>query len=202
MIKACVFDMGGVVLSFDFTPFYNKVIDYCRAGVTRADLEALADTRHDNLGCGLIPFTDYYAQFCDQFGVTLPLPEFATAWNDIFAEMPATAALIKRLRNVQVLLLSNTDESHIGWVLQRFPETMGLFEEKFYSHEIHQRKPAPEAFQAVKKSTGFVPAEHVLIDDFKENIVAAHQAGWQGVLFKNAEQAEEELKAMGVNITT
>jgi glucose-1-phosphatase len=200
MVKACVFDMGGVLLSFDFSPFYDKVLPHCGPGVCREDLVHLANQRHDTFGRGLISLETYFGQFREQLGVEMPLDAFAEAWNDIFTEMPETLALIRRLRQVRTLLLSNTDESHIAWVEQRFPDMLNLFEQTFYSHVLHERKPRPEAFRAVERTTGLMPEEHILIDDMQENIRAAEALGWRGVLFTTAASLGESLEMLGVRV--
>jgi len=200
LIKACVFDMGGVILAFDFNPFYEKVLPHCANGVGRAELEALAAQRHETLGRGYMSFQEYYDRFRTELGVNLGIEEFAEAWNDIFTAMPATIALLPRLQGVEKILLSNTDVSHIGWVEKRFPEMLARFDRRLYSHEIHAIKPAPEAFHAVERATGRPAAEHVMIDDVEENLIAAQALGWEGILFTGAEDLEEKLRELGVEI--
>jgi HAD superfamily hydrolase (TIGR01509 family) len=200
MIKVCVFDMGRVVLNFDFERFYAKVLPHCRPGVGRKELEPLVAARDDALGCGLITFESFYRQF-QAAGVELPLAEFDSAWKDIFTEIPETTALLRRLRGVKKVMLSNTDASHIEWVKERFGEILGLFEQLFFSFEMHAQKPYPEAFRAVEKGTGFAPAAHVLIDDMEENIRAAQACGWQGIVFKGAEELAESLAKLGLALS-
>jgi glucose-1-phosphatase len=199
MIKVCVFDMGRVVLNFDFERFYAKVLPHCRPGVGRKELEPLVAARDDALGCGLITFESFYRQF-KEAGVELPLAEFEQAWQDIFTEIPETTALLRRLRGVKKVMLSNTDASHIEWVRARFGEVLGLFEQLFFSFELHAQKPFSEAFRAVEKGTGFTPAEHVMIDDMEENIRAAQACGWQGIVFKGAEELAESLGGLGITL--
>jgi HAD superfamily hydrolase (TIGR01509 family) len=199
MIRVCVFDMGRVVLNFDFERFYAKVLPRCRPGVGRKELAPLVAARDDALGCGLVTFESFYQQF-RQAGVDLSLPEFDLAWKDIFTEIPETAALLPRLSGVKKVMLSNTDASHIEWVMAHFGEVMGQFEQHYFSHVLHAKKPFPEVFRAVEKGTGFAPAEHVLIDDMEENIRAAQSCGWQGVCFRNAELLEKRLQELGIAI--
>lgn len=192
--------MGGVLLSFDFNPFYDKVLPHCRPGVYREDLVQLADQRHDTFGRGRISLSTYFQQFRERYGVDMSLDDFAEAWNDIFTLLPDTLTLIRRLHNVQVIMLSNTDESHIAWVEQRFPDMLAAFDQTFYSHILHERKPHPEIFHVVERATGFLPEEHVLIDDTEENVGAARALGWHGILFTEARTLEAELRALGVQV--
>jgi HAD superfamily hydrolase (TIGR01509 family) len=199
MIKVCVFDMGRVMLDFDFERFYATVLPHCRPGVGRKELEPLVAARDNALGCGLITFEEYFRQFREA-GVELPRAQFEQAWKDIFTEIPETTALLRRLSGVKKVMLSNTDASHIAWVMQRFDGVMGLFEQHYFSYVIHVKKPFPEAFRAVEKGTGFAPSEHVLIDDLEENIRAAQTCGWQGIVFRGAGELAENLRKLDIAI--
>jgi putative hydrolase of the HAD superfamily len=195
-----VFDLGGVIFDFDFAPFYERVLPYCRAGITREGLERLVEARHEKLERGLIPFSQYHERYVEEAGLQMGQEEFAAAWSDIFTEKPETTALIRRLRGVRRFLLSNTDEAHIAWVRERFGEVMGLFEKCFYSYELGAIKPALEVFRAVEAASGLAAEELLLVDDIEANIEAAKRAGWQGVRFTGAETLVKSLEAAGIRI--
>jgi len=200
MIRACVFDLGGVVFDFSFEPFYRQVLPHCRPGTTRAELEHLVELRHAKLERGQESFEDYFDRYRREVGLQMEREEFEQAWDDIFSEKPDTIALLRRIRSARRLMLSNTDESHIAWVKRRFPEPMGLFERHFFSYELGEIKPLPGAFRAVEQWSRLAPAEHVLIDDLEGNVHAARENGWQAITFIGAVTLARVLASLGVEL--
>ncbi len=213
MIRACVFDLGGVLLDFDFNRFYDRVLSHCRPGVTRLDLERLAEERNGALERGRVSFRSYYERFKDKLGLNLDLEEFTFYWNDIFWENAETIALLDRLscprqparpgirrgeQGVRLFLLSNTSESHAAWFRSRFGRVLEKFEQRFFSHELGEMKPAPEVFHAVEKASGLRPEEHVFIDDLEPNVQGAQALGWAGLRFTNAAALADDLASLGV----
>ncbi|NIM07504.1 MAG: HAD-IA family hydrolase [Armatimonadetes bacterium] len=201
MVRACVFDLGGVIFDFDFGPFYERVLPHCRAGVSKESLARLVEARHEKLERGLARFSAYYERYAEEVGLRIGVEEFTVMWSDIFTEKPETTALLRRLKDVRLFMLSNTDEAHIAWVRERFGEVMGLFEKCFFSYELGAIKPAPEVFRGVENVTGLAPEAHLLIDDIEANVQAALNAGWQGVRFRSAAELEKSLRSAGVEIT-
>ena len=59
-------------------------------------------------------------------------------------------------------------------------------------------KPDPAIYQLLLNTYGLRPQESVFLDDTLINVEAAVREGIHGILFKNKEQAEEELLALGV----
>ncbi len=62
-------------------------------------------------------------------------------------------------------------------------------------------KPDPAIYQLFLERFGLAPEECVFLDDTMKNIEAARVAGIHGICFQSKEQAEEELKMLGVGGT-
>lgn len=60
------------------------------------------------------------------------------------------------------------------------------------------RKPDLDAFQSVVKSLGCSASDILLVDDRENNVKAARRCGIDGILFENAIQLENELRARGM----
>ncbi len=61
-------------------------------------------------------------------------------------------------------------------------------------------KPMPEIYQLLIERYGLIPEECVFLDDVEQNVEAAKKFGIHTVLFRNQAQANEELRALGVNV--
>lgn len=51
-----------------------------------------------------------------------------------------------------------------------------------YSHEVGLAKPDPRAYALTAERLGVRPDEVLFLDDVEANVLAAHDAGWHGVL--------------------
>ena len=68
------------------------------------------------------------------------------------------------------------------------------------SYKEHLIKPEPAIYELLLERFGLVAEECVFLDDTLVNIEAAEQLGIHGIHFKTKEQAEEELRALGVRV--
>ena len=68
-----------------------------------------------------------------------------------------------------------------------------------FSFEVHQIKPEPEIYQLLLKRYGLKAEESVFLDDTLKNVEAAEEQGIHGIHFLTKEQAEEELRKLGVD---
>lgn len=112
-------------------------------------------------------------------------------WNAMIVSIPSSILqTLKRIRNQYPLyLLSNTNALHVEYVEQLLPlqdrPFSQYFDQPFYSHELGLHKPDPSIYTRVCQLTGHQPKECLFIDDRKENIEGALQAGLQGYLLQN-----------------
>ena len=60
-------------------------------------------------------------------------------------------------------------------------------------------KPDPAIYQLLLARYGLKADECVFLDDTERNVVEAVRQGMAGILFRGREQAEEELKKLGVD---
>lgn len=113
---------------------------------------------------------------------------------------PDTVALIEELRRkYRVALLSNAQASWLHKILKA-NDLYRLFETMVISGEEHIIKPEPEIFRLLVSRMGISPSEAVFLDDNPTNAEAARAVGMHGIVFKNAEDAKNELRKLGVEI--
>jgi len=112
--------------------------------------------------------------------------------------LPDTVAWLRRLhaRGTPLHFLSNMPEP-FALHFERTHDFMELFESGVFSSRARMVKPEPELFAHAAQVFGRVPEALLLIDDHLPNIVAARAAGWQGVHFVDAAQAQGEVEALG-----
>ena len=112
-------------------------------------------------------------------------------------EMEGTADLVQRLRQkYKVAALTNMGPEMWNmwngkWRIQQ------LFDYAFYSGQFKIKKPDARFFEIAVRQMRSDPHQTVFLDDLAENVEAARKLGMKGIVFKNAKQAEEDLKKLG-----
>ncbi|HUS22041.1 MAG TPA: HAD-IA family hydrolase [Aeromicrobium sp.] len=85
-----------------------------------------------------------------------------------------------RSRGIRVYLATNQEHLRAAYLM----ETLGLaahVDGMFYSARVGARKPDAEFFTRVQESVGLSGDEMLLIDDSRQNVDAALEAGWQAL---------------------
>ena len=202
MIRAVIFDMGGVLVH---TPASDQLLNRYDAmlgwepGSLR--LRLYSGPAWEAVSKGEISLEAYWQEVAGDLVDILP-PEFSGYRDNFYlAELDlATLQLARRLRaRYHIALLSNAT-TLLARDIASEPRFGGLFDEVIISALIGHRKPEPEAFLIAARQLGLSPHACVLIDDKERNITAAAQTGMQGVVYESALQTERALRALGLHI--
>jgi FMN phosphatase YigB (HAD superfamily) len=181
--KAVVFDLGKVLLNFDYGRAAEALAPLTR--IDAASIRQLIDQSPllHQFETGLISFDQLLGIFTQETGYRGDVKTFHTAFGDIFSEIPPMVELHRQLhaRGIPTHVLSNTNEIAVEWVRKGFP-FFAHFNSYIYSHEVRAMKPAPAIYAALESSAGFTGPDLLYIDDRPENIDAAIERGWQSLL--------------------
>lgn len=200
MIRTIIFDIGNVLADFTWEAHYR------RFGYTGIQLERLTRATVKN---------DAWNEY-DRG--TLSDEEVLQRFIDSDPEMEAD--IRKCLANVEGMVVRN--DYAIPWIQelkQKGYQTLYLsnFSEKaakeyakaldflpymdggILSWQEKVIKPMPEIYQLLIDRYQLVPEECVFLDDTQKNLTGAEAFGIHTILFKNQEQAKEELQRLGVS---
>jgi FMN phosphatase YigB (HAD superfamily) len=178
--KAVVFDLGNVLLNFDYRRAVERVKSRCV--LSEAELHRLiAESEHFlKFEGGEINGADFFAAVQKESCFTGNMSEFAEIFGDVFTEVPEMIAFHERLRakKIPTYILSNTNEFSIRFIEKRYP-FFGTFTDYIYSFEHKVMKPAARIYDIVEERAGHRGANLFYIDDREENVEAAAARGWQ-----------------------
>jgi putative hydrolase of the HAD superfamily len=192
MIKAVVFDWGGVL------------IDNPTEGILQYSREALGI----GTGCMLAAYRKLMPYFQEgriseeEFwkGVRrrtgakgqLPASLWLTAFEKSYVERTDVFAVAAELhgRGFRTAILSNT-EKPARPLMNREPYR--IFDPIVLSWEVGSSKPQRRIFEALIEALASDPPEILLIDDVEANVTAARDLGLQGLLFTDAEKLRKDL---------
>jgi FMN phosphatase YigB (HAD superfamily) len=199
MIKALIFDLGRVIVPFDFLHAYHRVERL--TGIPPAEIRAriAASGLVERFDCGQIAPRDFAAALCSHIDLDISYEDFRAIWNSIF--LPETlfpdaffAALAPAWR---LVLLSNTNVLHFEAIRENYP-LLRHFHSFVLSYEVGAMKPAPAMYRRAVEEAGCLPGECFFTDDIAAYVEAAQGKGIDAIQFHSAERTENELRARGV----
>lgn len=194
MIKAVIFDLGGVVLKNAMAVVYKKTSETFNIDLETLKNQARPLTREWQIN--KIPSEEFWKRLAATLKVDAK--SLKDIWDKTFAEnsLPneEVMEIVKEIkeRGYKVALLSNTVEPHENYNKKR--GDFDLFPQVFLSNEIGMRKPDKNIYEYVAKAMGVKFEECVFIDDEEVNVEAARKLGIHAILFKNVTQLKEELE--------
>ena len=181
-VGAVFADMGDTLIRIRADRFFGRlrehVPDLDTSGFYRDVLER--DVYRD-FATGLIDDEAFCERVGRILGVSWDLETFRDVWCDMMDEIPGVRDAFRRAReHVPVHVLSNTDPVHVAHILERFP-WIGEADGLVLSYEVELLKPDPLFYEAALARTGLDPATVVFVDDRRENVLAAREAGMGAV---------------------
>lgn len=182
--SAVVFDLGQVLVRFDYKYFVDKV-NKIKPGIGEQFIELYKQNYHihRDFEKGLISEKVFIDQMLEYLDHKIDGETFCRYWSDIFSLNVDVVALLPEIKkNFKLYLVSNTNSIHQKYGYQHY-EFLKIFDKLFLSHEVGFVKPEKEIYQAVEKFSGFPSNEHIFIDDILEYVEAAKSIGWDGIQF-------------------
>lgn len=193
-IKAVIFDLGRVLIAFDFHRGYERMHSLCGFPVEEIRSRIAQTGLVPKLESGQIASRDFVTAIGQLLGITFDYREFCDLWSSIF--LPGTlvpeevvAGLKKRYA---LVLLSNTNEMHFEMLEREYP-ILRHFEKRVLSHEVGAMKPSPLIYQRAIELAGCRPEECFFTDDIEAYVEGARQVGIDAVQFVSSTQLQEEL---------
>lgn len=198
------FDLGNVLLSFSHDRMCQQMaaVAGIEAEMVRRALFDAAEGRslQWRFEAGEFDADAAYDHFCRQTGRQPERVALQAAASDMFAELPESVALVRRLAAAgnRMGVLSNTNPLDWTHAQRTFPFLRECFELAVVSYEARAMKPGPEIFAYAIKLAGGTAEEVFFTDDRDENVSGALAAGLDAVLFESADQIAAELRKRGV----
>ena len=177
-LKAFLFDIGNVLLRFDFSIALRALAAHSDTQDLTELLGRIEPLRF-MLEDGQIDRAAFVRGMIDALRFSGTEAQLIAAWEDIFTENRPVLDLVARLHERWPLyLLSNTSDIHVDYLFRRYPE-FGHFAGGVFSHEARTSKPGARIYQMACEKFGLDPASTFFIDDLLPNIEAARGLGFQ-----------------------
>ncbi len=198
MYQALIFDLGRVLIDFDFRRGYQALQSHCPYPAEDIPRRLGPTGLVERFETGLIEPRDFVAQLSEVLDLRIDYDGFCDIWSCIFTEPLIPESLLASLAHrYRLVLLSNTNAIHFEMLRPRLA-CLRHFHQLVLSYEVKAMKPRPEIYQAAIAAAGCRPEECFYTDDILPYVTAAREQGIDAVQFESPAQIERELSARGI----
>lgn len=188
-VRAVVFDLGNVLLYFDYGILIRKLAPFCNldeAGLHRLINQSPLLYQFET---GLLTNDQFFEAVSAEAGYTGSRDQFDTAFGNIFRPEERMIELNRRLRRagIKTYIFSNTNDIAVTHIRAAYP-FFAEFDGWIFSHEAKSMKPDARIYELLERESGLSGARLLYIDDRKENIDAGAARGWQVVWHQDVER--------------
>ena len=193
MITTVVFDIGKVLIGFDWDSYVRELFD---EETSRRVTNALfGGSVWKELDRAVMSVEEIVSRFHEAE------PEYVREIDEAFGRVgecverrgwaiPLIDSI--RERGYRVLFLSNMSEHVMGSNPDAY-DFVGHMDGGIWSCHVHRIKPDPEIYRMLLDRYGLTAEECIFIDDTPENIAAAKRLGMKGIRFSDPDQLAADL---------
>jgi glucose-1-phosphatase len=196
VIKTIFFDLGNVIIPFDFKRAYSRLQPLCDYPATEIPARMRGTDLVSRFESGQIAPEQFVKEFSALLELRINYDEFCELWTSVFLPEPLIQdSLLANLGDrYPLMILSNTNPIHFHMLQANYP-LLRHFDHCVLSYEVGALKPYAEIYEKAIARAGCDAAECFFTDDLAVNVEAARKHGMDAVQFQSAAQLEEELKA-------
>ncbi len=198
MLKTIYFDMGNVLVFFDFKQMTRQVADCTGLTPEKVHEILFQNPLRESFEKGYIKTEQLYSHLLSLSPKSFTLDQFTSAFSDIFTPNLELWPLISELKKngLRLILLSNTSECHFEFIDSHYP-ILKEFDHHILSYKIGSWKPDQRIFKKALEQAQCAPEECFYTDDIAEFIQSGAQAGLPGELFTSVPKLRQQLIARG-----
>lgn len=200
-IKACLFDMGNVLVYFSHERMCENVVK--ASGVSRSVVEKILieDGLQWQIECGQITEEEFHQQFQSLSRTTVDQSAFLTATADIFELNESIVALIDELKqqSMRLVLLSNTSINHLNFIRDRF-SILDAFDDMTTSYHVGALKPDESIYLDALGRAGCLPEECFYTDDIEAYVLKGRDLGLNAEIYTTTRKTRNALRQLGVAV--
>jgi HAD superfamily hydrolase (TIGR01509 family) len=199
VIKALLFDLGNVLVAFDFKRGYQALERLSRYGAEEIPRRISHAGLVHPYERGEISSQEFFQRLSSALELQIPYEQFCDLWSTIFLPDPLLpeALLAGLRRRYRMVLLSNTNDIHFQ-MIRRTYRVVSHFDAQVLSYEVGAMKPAPRIFEEAVRQAGCLPEECFYTDDVLEFVEAGRRFGLDVAQFQGRSRLEEELRRRGI----
>ncbi len=204
MIKAIIFDLGGVIACEDWDSHgetvWRKLAEYLE--ITHEQLGVMFHRfyKDEGLRVGRGSETEFFSMLADLSPNDVSENDVKDFFYSLFYPHDEMVLFVKKLSlKYPMYMISNDVANWFDYKIEKFG-IKKYFKQVFCSANIGYAKPDPRIYEYALSKIPEAPVECVFVDNLERNIPAAEEAGMKTILFRDVEQLREELEKLGIKV--
>lgn len=196
MIKLIIFDVGGVIDTFDESQYIHYITR--KLGLNSRRFAYTLIPLLDKMEVGKMDIIEAKKILSEKFKV----PERKLEWDSAFLKLNSVnedvVNLISKLsKKYRIAILTNVSRSRHMMKMENYLERV-KYDDIFASCYLKMHKPEHKIYRFVLKKIGVKPNETIFIDNLKRNTEGASEIGIYAIQFINYKDLTARLKKLGV----
>lgn len=203
-MKNIIFDFGNVLLNLNMKATEEKLTKLLGNQYNHSIEDNAYPNFFEDYEVGKISEEAFLKGLQEKATVKTNKEELKAAWNAMLLDIPVPRLdMLERLnKKYRVFLLSNTNKTHIDFVMDYLAQEHHIndwdtryFEKTYYSHLVKMRKPDAGIYNFVLADAGIEAKNTLFIDDNPANIKTAQALGWQTILHNDGRDITEVMQS-------
>ena len=199
MIQAVVFDLGKVLVDFDYSIAVRRIAAQSSMSLLELGRLVASSPLLLQYETGLLTSEQFYQAVCDACGFAGDFDEFGACFGDIFSPIEPMVQLHQavRERGLPTYIFSNTNELAVLHIRRNFP-FFANFDGYILSYEHQAMKPGAKLYEVVERTSRHRGEELLYLDDRPENVEAGAARGWQVILQEDPGKTRAAMTALSL----
>lgn len=195
VIKTIIFDLGNVIIPFDFKRGYARMEPLCGYPAAQIPMRLRSSDLVTRFESGQIDAQSFVRELSAILELKATYEEFCELWTSIFLPDPLIPeSLLEKLgARHRLLLLSNTNEIHFNMIRAAYP-LLRHFDDTVLSYQVGAMKPSARIYEVAVSRAHCRAEECFFTDDIAAYVEAARSHGIDAVQFESLAQIESELR--------
>lgn len=193
MVKAFIFDLGGVLFTDGSEKFINILCK--KYGLDRENAqEAITGEIGSLYRESKITRDEFWEMVREKLNIKDDADKLETAWLNCYKLNEGTKEIVFELsKNYKVYYLSDNVKERVDWLNKRY-DYLKWFTGGVFSHEAGVRKPNIRIYELALERAQTKPKETIYIDDKLWCLEPAKKIGIETILFKNPADLRSKLQ--------
>lgn len=195
-LNTVIFDLGRVLVYYDHQVTLSSLAQISH--LTTDEIAALHNSDlGEQMGRGEVDARQMHQIFVKSAESTASFDQYIkhyAAGIKRNEEALAYALSLNERPDLQIGIISNTNEAHAAWLHANLPE-LQHFDDVILSNEVSLIKPDPRIYQLALERLGADASQCIFVDDLSENVEAAQRLGMSGILHSDWAQTRPMLES-------
>jgi putative hydrolase of the HAD superfamily len=192
MIKNIIFDLGKVLVDYDFSRFFGKY------GIEQIDEKFIEMAPiYELFNQGKISKQEFLQRLKSFLQTEESWQQIEQNWADLFTLKQNMYGLAEYLgKDYRIFIFSNTDEIHFKHIYQKFKQLQIFGDNLMLSYQLAAIKPQPVAYKLALAKFSLQPEESLFIDDRIENVHSARVLGMAAIHHLSYKDTAQQLSKL------